>query len=69
MTRAIQINPEKSHSWSFVLILKTSTPDPYLFLWRQNSVKYDQNVKDDIYMVACTLVVAMYRVSKKLTLS
>lgn len=69
MTSASQIHPGESQTNYFALILKSSTPDPYLFLWWQNSVKYNQNVKDDIYMIACTLVVAMNYVSKKWTLS
>lgn len=59
-TSASQIHPGKSQTKAFALILKSSTPDLYLFLWWPNSVKYHQNVKDDIYMTACTLVVAMY---------
>lgn len=69
MTSASQIHPGKSQTKLFVLILKSSTSKPYVFLWWQNSVKYDQNIKDDIYMIACKLVVAMYYVSKKWTLS
>lgn len=69
MTSASQIHPWKSQTKTFILVLKSNTPDPYLFLWWQNSFKYDKNVKDDIYMIACKLVVAMYYVSKKWTLS
>lgn len=65
MTSASQIHPGKSQTEPFALILKLSTPDLYLFLWWHNSVKYDQTVKDDIYMTVCTLVVAMYYVSQK----
>lgn len=69
MTSASQIHPGKSQTKTSILVLKSSTPDPFLFLWWQNSVKYDQNIKDDIYMIVCKLVVVMYYVSKKWTLS